>query len=55
MVEVVSAARDAEKAMEKAKMEAARAEVSWLKVQKEVGSMMEAVLKFDTLERKDEK
>lgn len=55
MVEVVSAVRDAEKAMEKAKMEAARAEISWLKVQKEVGSMMEAVSKFDTLERKDAK
>ncbi|EXJ85097.1 hypothetical protein A1O3_05772 [Capronia epimyces CBS 606.96] len=39
MVEVVNSARDAEKAMEKAKMEAARAEVSWLKVQKEVGSV----------------
>ncbi|KAI1609071.1 hypothetical protein EDD36DRAFT_482279 [Exophiala viscosa] len=39
MVEVVSAARDAEKAMEKARMEAARAEVGWLKVQKEVATM----------------
>ncbi|KIX07592.1 uncharacterized protein Z518_02245 [Rhinocladiella mackenziei CBS 650.93] len=37
MVEVVITARDAEKAAEKAKMEAARAEVCWLKVQKEVG------------------
>ncbi|KAL2423520.1 hypothetical protein ABEF95_010128 [Exophiala dermatitidis] len=39
MVGVVNAARDAEKAMEKAKMEAARAEVSWLKVQKEVSAV----------------
>ncbi|KIV82587.1 hypothetical protein PV11_04687 [Exophiala sideris] len=39
MVEVVSAARDAEKSMEKAKMEASRAEVGWLKVQKEVATM----------------
>lgn len=39
MVEVVSAARDAEKAMEKAKMEAARAELCWLKVQKEVETL----------------
>ena len=37
MVEVVSAARDAEKAMEKSKMEAARAEMCWLKVQREIG------------------
>lgn len=44
MVEVVSAARDAEKSMEKAKMEAARAEVSWLKVQKEV-SCLQGVVK----------
>lgn len=39
MVEVVSAARDAEKAVERAKMEASRAEVGLLKVQKEVATM----------------
>lgn len=52
MVEVVGAARDAEKAMEKAKMEAARAEVSWLRIQKTMGEMVEHVVKVDTLSRK---
>ncbi|KAJ9636108.1 hypothetical protein H2204_005380 [Knufia peltigerae] len=52
MVEVVGAARDAEKAMEKAKMEAARAEVSWLKVQKTMGEMVEHVVKVDSLSRR---
>lgn len=46
MVEVVSAARDAEKAMEKAKMEAARAEVSYLKCLKEVGAVESTVGKI---------
>ena len=41
MVEVVSSARDAEKAMEKAKMEASRAEVSYLKCSKEVSKIEE--------------
>ncbi|KIW88892.1 uncharacterized protein Z519_10376 [Cladophialophora bantiana CBS 173.52] len=36
MVEVVNTARDAEKAMEKARMEASRAECAWLKCLKEV-------------------
>ncbi|OQV04437.1 hypothetical protein CLAIMM_09320 [Cladophialophora immunda] len=39
MVEVVGAARDAEKAMEKARMEASRAECAWLKCLKEVGQV----------------
>ncbi|KIX92286.1 uncharacterized protein Z520_12032 [Fonsecaea multimorphosa CBS 102226] len=39
MVEVVSSARDAEKAMEKAKMEASRAECAWLKCLKDVGQV----------------
>jgi hypothetical protein len=43
MVEVVSSTRDAEKAKEKAKMEAARAELCWLKVQKEVSAVESAV------------
>ncbi|OAP58814.1 hypothetical protein AYL99_06111 [Fonsecaea erecta] len=39
MVEVVSSARDAEKAMEKARVEASRAECAWLKCLKEVGQV----------------
>lgn len=46
MVAVVNSARDAEKAMEKAKMEAARAEVSWLKVQKEASTVEGTVRAF---------
>ena len=39
MVEVVSSARDAEKAMEKARMEASRAEVAYLKCLQEVSAV----------------
>lgn len=39
MVEVVNSARDAEKAMEKARMEASRAEVSYLRCLKEVSAI----------------
>ncbi|KIW74589.1 hypothetical protein Z517_11359 [Fonsecaea pedrosoi CBS 271.37] len=39
MVEVVGSARDAEKAMEKARMEASRAECAWLKCLKEIGQV----------------
>lgn len=39
MVEVVSMARDAEKAMEQARIEAAKAEMNWLKIQKEISNV----------------
>ena len=59
MVEVVSSARDAEKAMEKARIEASRAEVSYSRCMKELGAVevvvgkIMAALQFDAETGKD--
>ncbi|KAJ9611344.1 hypothetical protein H2200_004528 [Cladophialophora chaetospira] len=55
MVEVVNSARDAEKAMEKARMEASRAEVSYLKCLKEVGAIEGLVSGIGIVEEVDRK